>query len=55
MPSFTPAEGMRRGRVALFEGCVMPEFFGRVNDAARLVLARSGYDVVVPSAQLPGR
>ena len=29
----------------------MPEFFGRVNDAARLVLARSGYDVVVPEAQ----
>ena len=51
MPSFTPAEGTRRGRVALFEGCVMPEFFGRVNDAARLVLARSGYDVVVPEAQ----
>ena len=51
MPAFTPAEGPRRGRVALFEGCVMPEFFGRVNDAARLVLARAGYDVVVPAAQ----
>ena len=46
-----PREGPRRGRVALFEGCVMPEFFGRVNDAARLVLARAGYDVVVPAAQ----
>ena len=51
MPAFTPAEGLRRGRVALFEGCVMPEFFGRVNDAARLVLARAGYDVVVPQDQ----
>ncbi len=51
MPAFTPAVGTRRGRVALFEGCVMPEFFGRVNDAARLVLARAGYDVVVPQAQ----
>ena len=51
MPAFTPAEGPRRGRVALFEGCVMPEFFGRVNDAARLVLSRAGYDVVVPAAQ----
>lgn len=51
LPAFTPAEGIRRGRVALFEGCVMPEFFGRVNDAARLVLARSGYDVVVPENQ----
>jgi glycolate oxidase iron-sulfur subunit len=51
MPSFTPADGQRRGRVALFEGCVMPEFFGRVNDAARLVLSRAGYDVIVPEAQ----
>jgi len=51
MPAFTPAQGARRGRVALFEGCVMPEFFGRVNDAARLVLSRAGYDVVVPPAQ----
>ena len=51
MPSFTPAVGERLGCVALFEGCVMPEFFGRVNDAARLVLSRAGYDVVVPSGQ----
>jgi glycolate oxidase iron-sulfur subunit len=51
MPAFTPAVGQRRGRVALFEGCVMPEFFGRVNDAARLVLSRAGYDVVVPETQ----
>lgn len=51
MPAFTPAIGPRRGRVALFEGCVMPELFGRVNDAARLVLARAGWDVVVPEAQ----
>ncbi len=51
MPPLTSAEGVRRGRVALFEGCVMPEFFGRVNDAARLVLARAGYEVVVPQNQ----
>ncbi len=51
MPSFTPAIGRYRGRVALFEGCVMPEFFGRVNDAARQVLARAGYEVVVPKSQ----
>lgn len=51
LPAFTPAEGERRGRVALFEGCIMPEFFGRVNDAARLVLARAGYDVIVPETQ----
>jgi len=51
MPPLTSAEGVRRGRVALFEGCVMPEFFGRVNDAARLVLSRAGYEVVVPQNQ----
>lgn len=51
MPAFTAAQGERRGRVALFEGCIMPEFFGRVNDAARRVLARAGYEVVVPEAQ----
>ncbi|MFP6654191.1 MAG: (Fe-S)-binding protein [Myxococcota bacterium] len=51
MPNFTAAVGPRRGRVALFEGCVMPEFFGRVNDAARLVLSRAGYEVIVPQGQ----
>jgi glycolate oxidase iron-sulfur subunit len=51
MPPLTPAIGARRGRVALFEGCVMPEFFGRVNEAARLVLSRAGYEVVVPERQ----
>ncbi len=51
LPAFTPAEGERRGRVALFEGCIMPEFFGRVNDAARLVLSRAGYEVVIPETQ----
>jgi glycolate oxidase iron-sulfur subunit len=51
MPRLTSAVGVRRGRVALFEGCVMPEFFGRVNDAARLVLARAGYEVIVPETQ----
>ncbi len=51
MPPLTSAIGPRKGRVALFEGCVMPEFFGRVNDAARLVLSRAGYDVIVPRSQ----
>jgi len=51
MPPLTSAVGERRGRVALFEGCVMPEFFGRVNEAARLVLSRAGYEVVVPQHQ----
>ncbi len=51
MPPFTAAVGKRLGRVALFEGCVMPQLFGRVNDAARIVLARAGYEVVVPPDQ----
>lgn len=51
MPPLTSAVGERKGRVALFEGCVMPEFFGRVNDAARLVLSRAGYEVIVPERQ----
>jgi glycolate oxidase iron-sulfur subunit len=51
MPPLTSAIGERKGRVALFEGCVMPEFFGRVNDAARLVLSRAGYEVIVPQTQ----
>ncbi|MEZ7978551.1 MAG: (Fe-S)-binding protein [Myxococcota bacterium] len=51
MPPLTSAVGERKGRVALFEGCIMSEFFGRVNDATRLVLSRAGYEVIVPEAQ----
>ncbi|MCH2185333.1 (Fe-S)-binding protein [Myxococcota bacterium] len=51
LPQFTPAEGPRRGCVALHEGCLMPELFGAVNRATVRVLARNGYDVVVPNGQ----
>lgn len=51
LPPEIPAEGTRRGRVALFEGCIMPELFGPVNAATARVLARSGFDVVVPGGQ----
>ena len=51
LPRFTPAEGVRRGCVALHEGCLMPEIFGAVNRATVRVLARNGYDVVVPEGQ----
>ena len=51
LPELVPAEGERRGRVGLFVGCVMPEFFGDVNAATARVLARNGFDVVVPAAQ----
>ena len=51
LPRTIPAEGERRGRVALFEGCLMPELFGAVNAATARVLSRNGYEVVVPAGQ----
>jgi glycolate oxidase iron-sulfur subunit len=51
LPRSIPAEGARRGRVALFEGCLMPELFGPVNAATARVLARNGFEVVVPQGQ----
>jgi glycolate oxidase iron-sulfur subunit len=46
-----PARGIRRGRVAFFSGCVMPEIFGPVNAATLEVLARNGFEVEVPEGQ----
>jgi Fe-S oxidoreductase len=51
LPALTPAQGARRGRVALLEGCIMPELFGAVNAATVRVLARAGFDVLVPEGQ----
>jgi glycolate oxidase iron-sulfur subunit len=51
LPERIEADPPRRGRVALFEGCVMPELFGSVNAATARVLAREGFEVVVPRAQ----
>jgi glycolate oxidase iron-sulfur subunit len=51
LPALTPALGTKRGRVALLEGCVMPELFGAVNAATVRVLARAGFDVLVPERQ----
>ena len=51
LPPFTPALGEKRGRVALFVGCVMPELFGAVNAATVRVLSRNGFEVVVPKSQ----
>ncbi len=51
LPRFTPANGERRGRVAMFEGCIMPEMFGRVNAATVRVLAACGLEVVSPEGQ----
>lgn len=50
-PALVPAHGEKRGRVGLFVGCVMPELFGEVHGATVRVLARNGFEVVVPDAQ----
>jgi len=51
LPALVPAVGEKRGRVAFFEGCVMPELFGAVNAATVRVLAHNGFEVVVPRRQ----
>jgi glycolate oxidase iron-sulfur subunit len=51
LPERTPAQPPLRGRVALFEGCIMPELFGAVNAATARVLSREGFEVVVPRGQ----
>jgi len=45
LPPHTPARGERLGEVAMLEGCVMPELFGRVNRATVRVLSAAGTDV----------
>ena len=51
LPPIVPAQGARRGRVALFTGCVMRAAFADTNAATARVLARNGIEVVVPEAQ----
>jgi glycolate dehydrogenase iron-sulfur subunit len=48
LPSVTPAQGTRRGRVALMQGCVQRVFFGDVNAATVRVLAAEGWEVHAP-------
>ncbi len=50
-PLFVPAHGRRRGRVAFFRGCLMPEFFGSINAATVEVLSRNGFEVTIPAGQ----
>jgi glycolate oxidase iron-sulfur subunit len=51
LPEIVPAQGERRARVALFEGCVQRAVFGATNAATARVLARNGIEVLVPRAQ----
>jgi len=51
LPAHIPAEGERRGRVALLTGCVQSVVFGAHNRATARILAKNGYELVVPQAQ----
>jgi glycolate oxidase iron-sulfur subunit len=46
-----PAIGERRGTVALLAGCVMSTAYADVHRATARVLARNGFDVIVPQGQ----
>jgi glycolate oxidase iron-sulfur subunit len=51
LPETFAATGARRGRVALFTGCVMRAAFSDTNAATARVLARNGIEVIVPAVQ----
>jgi glycolate oxidase iron-sulfur subunit len=51
LPGSFAAAGERRGRVALFTGCVMRAAFADTNAATARVLARNGVEVNVPVDQ----
>lgn len=51
LPSYFPAEGERRARVALLAGCVQQALAPEINWATLRVLARNGVEVVIPEDQ----
>jgi glycolate oxidase iron-sulfur subunit len=51
LPHITPAQGERRGRVALLAGCAQQVLDPDINAATIEVLARNGVEVVVPESQ----
>jgi len=51
LPPLTPAQGERRGRVALLTGCVQSVVFGAHNRATARLLARNGWEVAAPPQQ----
>jgi glycolate oxidase iron-sulfur subunit len=52
LPAHASPAGERRGRVALFKGCIAANAFADVNAATLRVLVRNGYEVVVPEDQV---
>lgn len=51
LPTFLPASGTRRARVALFVGCVADAMFRHVHWATARVLQQNGCDVYIPRNQ----
>jgi glycolate oxidase iron-sulfur subunit len=51
LPTFYPAEGERRARVALLAGCAQQVLAPNINWATLRVLARNGIETVIPDAQ----
>ena len=51
LPSLIAAEGERRGRVSLLTGCIQSVVFGAHNRATARILAKNGYEIVVPTEQ----
>lgn len=52
LPATVPPRGTKRGRLALITGCVQHQFFRETNAATARVLARNGYEVIVPANQV---
>jgi glycolate oxidase iron-sulfur subunit len=52
LPEFLAAKGRRRGRVALFTGCVGDVLFRQTNWATARVLQENGCDIIVPQNQV---
>lgn len=51
MPTRVPAQGERRYRVGMIQGCVQRLFFSEVNDATVRVLTANGCEVYTPETQ----
>ncbi|MGB5846790.1 MAG: 4Fe-4S dicluster domain-containing protein, partial [Anaerolineales bacterium] len=51
MPEVFPAQGVKRGKVALQVGCVQQVLAQEINLATINVLTRNGYEVVIPKSQ----
>lgn len=47
-----PADGEKRGSVALLTGCIMGTVYAATDEATVRVLTRNGFEVVVPEGQL---